>query len=114
MVVVCWLVVEHPSNMLVYLRDRSAHTICLFCHTEMEVANQTLHLTQSEYPDPGPTSPSAYPIVPGVCQGSHWSTNFKVTGMTRPGKRSMAGGGMEPRSADLGADPLCYVYTGCN
>ena len=46
------------------------------CHTEMEAADQTFHLTQSQYTDIGPTSPSADPITPGACQGSHWSANF--------------------------------------
>ena len=46
------------------------------CHTEKEVADQTFHLTQSQYTDTGPTSPSADPITPGAWQGSHWSANF--------------------------------------
>ena len=55
------------------------------CHTEK------LHIklstsTQSRYTDTGPTSPSTDPITPGVWQGSHWTANFEVTGMTRPGK----------------------------
>ena len=45
------------------------------CHTEIEVADPTFHLTQSQYTDTGPTSPSADPITPGVWQGSHWSAN---------------------------------------
>ena len=45
------------------------------CHTEIEVADQTFHLTQSHYTDTGPTSPSADPITPGAWQGSHWSAN---------------------------------------
>ena len=56
------------------------------CHTEIEVADQTLHLIQSQYTDTGPTSPSTDPITPGAWQGSHWSANFEVTGMTRHGK----------------------------
>ena len=35
------------------------------CHTEIEVADQTFYLTQSQYTDTGPTSPSADPITPG-------------------------------------------------
>ena len=46
------------------------------CHTEVEVADQTFYLTQSQYTDTGPTSPSADPITPGAWQGSHWSVNF--------------------------------------
>ena len=49
---------------------------CTCCHTEIEVADQTSHLTQSQYTDTGPTSPSADPITPGAWQGSHWSANF--------------------------------------
>ena len=46
------------------------------CHTEIEVADQTFYLTQSQYTDTRPTSPSADPIMPGAWQGSHWSANF--------------------------------------
>ena len=46
------------------------------CHTEIEVADQTFHLTQSQYTDTGPTSPSTDPITPGDWQGSLWSVNF--------------------------------------
>ena len=49
---------------------------CTCCHTEIEVADQTFHLTQSQYTDIGPTSPSADPIMPGAWQGSHWCANF--------------------------------------
>ena len=56
------------------------------CHTEIQVADQAFYLTQSQYTDTRPTSPSADPITPGAWQGSHWSANFEVTGMTRPEK----------------------------
>ena len=49
---------------------------CTCCHTEIEVADQTFRLTQSQYTDTGPTSPSTDPITPGAWQGSHWSTNI--------------------------------------
>ena len=52
--------------MLVYLRDGSAQTIFTCCHTEVEVADQTFYLTQSQYTDTGPTSPSTDPIMPGA------------------------------------------------
>ena len=54
------------------------------CHTVLEVADQTSYLTQSQYADTGPASPSADLTLPGAWQGSHWSANFSVTGMTRP------------------------------
>ena len=41
------------------------------CHTEIEVADPTFYLTQSQYTDTGPTSPSADPTTPGSWQGSH-------------------------------------------
>ena len=62
------------------------------CHTEIDVADQTFYLTQSQYTDTGLTSPSADPITPGAWQGSHWSANFSVTGMTRPRKNPDASG----------------------
>ena len=46
------------------------------CHTEIEVADQTFCLTQSQYTDTGPTSLSADPTMPGAWLGSHWSANF--------------------------------------
>ena len=46
------------------------------CHTEIELADPTFYLTQSQYTDTGLTSPSADPIMPGAWQGSHWSANF--------------------------------------
>ena len=46
------------------------------CHTEIEVADPTFYLTQSQYTDTWPTSPSADPILPGAWQGSHWRANF--------------------------------------
>ena len=46
------------------------------CHTEIEVADPTFYLTQSQYTDTGPTSPSADPITPGAWQDSHWSASF--------------------------------------
>ena len=65
---------------------------CTCCHTEIEVADQTFCLTQSQYTDTGPISPSADPRTPGAWQGSHWSANFEVTGMTRPRKNPGASG----------------------
>ena len=65
---------------------------CTCCHTEIEVADQTFHLTQPLYIDTEPTSPSTDPIMPGAWQGSHWSANFEVTGMTRPWNNPGASG----------------------
>ena len=62
------------------------------CHTEIEVADQTFYLIQSQYTDTGPTSPSADPITPGAWQGNHKRANFEVTGMTPPRKNPGASG----------------------
>ena len=68
-----------PSNMLVYLRDGSAQTI-LCCHTEIELADQTIYLAQSEYTDTWPTSPSADTIAPGrVATGTQISKSLSMT-----------------------------------
>ena len=89
----CWLVgcltsQQHASVS----RGRICSDNCTCYHTEIEVADQTFHLTQSQYTDTGPTSPSADPIWPGAWQGNHWSANFSVTGMTRPRKNPGASG----------------------
>ena len=74
---VCWLVGCLTSQQQASV---SQGRICTdnftCCHTEIEVADQTFYLTQSQYTDTGPTSPSADPITPGAWQGSHWSANF--------------------------------------
>ena len=77
------------------------------CHTEIEVADPTFYLTQSQYTDTGPTSPSTDPITPGAWQGSHWSANFEVTGMTRSTpKKSRRKRDSNPGSSALEADAL--------
>ena len=73
------------------------------CHAEIEVADQTFHLTQSQYTDTGPTSPSADPITPGAWQGSHRSANFSVTGMTKKSRRKRDS---NPGSSVLEVDAL--------
>ena len=73
---------------------------CTCRHSEIEVADQTFHLTQSQYTDTGPTSPSADSITPGAWKGSHWSANFEVTGMTRP-KKNPGTSGIRTRNLPL-------------
>ena len=48
-------------------------------HTEIEVADYTFYLTQSQCIDTGGTGPSADPITPGAWQDSHWITNYLST-----------------------------------
>ena len=75
------------------------------CHTEIEVADQTFHLTQSQYTDTGTTSPSTDPITPGAWQGttgvpilSHW---YDLTSEKSRRKRESS-----PGSSALEADAL--------
>ena len=62
------------------------------CHTEIEVADQTVHLAQSQYTDTGPINPSTDHITPGPWQGSHWIANFDVSCTIRPQKNPVASG----------------------
>ena len=57
-------------------QGRICSDIFTCCPTETEVADQTFHLTQSQYTDTRPTSPSTDPIPPGTWQCSHWSAHF--------------------------------------
>ena len=66
-------------------------------HTEVEAADQTFYLTQSQYTDTRPISPSTDPKTQGTWLGSHWIANSQVTSMTRPGKIRTAQAGFEPR-----------------
>ena len=72
----------------------SDHFTC--CHTDIQVADQTFYLTQSQYTDTGPTSPSADPITPGAWQGSHWSANFLSHWYDSTPKKIPAPAGFEP------------------
>ena len=75
--IVCWLVACLTSQQHASVsqgRICSHNFTC--CHTEIEVADPTFYLTQSQYTDTWPTSPNADPITPGAWQGSHWSANL--------------------------------------
>ena len=87
-VFVCWVGCLTSQKHAIVSRGRICSGSFTCCHTEIEVADQTFHLTQSQYTDTGQTSPSADHLMPGAWQGSHWSANFEVTGITRPGKKS--------------------------
>ena len=79
---------------------------CMCCHTEIEGANPTFYLTQSQYTDTGPTSPSADPITPGALQGSHWSANFLSHWYDSTPKKSRRKRNSNPESSALEADAL--------
>ena len=70
-----WLL-NIPATSYSVSQGRNCSDNFTCCHTEIQVADQTFYLTQSQYTDTGPTSPSADPIMPGAWQGSHWSANF--------------------------------------
>ena len=71
---VCWLLNIPATCKCISWTDLLRQFTC--CHTEIEAAHQTFHLTHSQYTDIGPTIPSANPMTPGAWQGSHWSTSF--------------------------------------
>ena len=88
---VCWLL-NVPQQHANVSQGRICSDNFTCCHTEIEVADQTFYLTQPQYTDAGPTSPSTDPITPDACQGNYWSANFEVTSMTRPRKNPGASG----------------------
>ena len=71
------------------LRDRSAQTVAHAADLTTEAVYQPRYLTQSQWTDSRPTSPSTDPIAPGAWHGRHHNTDFEVTGMSWLG----AGGG---------------------
>ena len=76
---------------------------CTCCHTEIELADQTCYLTQSQYADTGPTSPSTDPIAPG------WPLERQLLSRwcdSARNKRSTSKAGTEPGSAAVSADAL--------
>ena len=84
----CLLVAQHPSNMLVYLRDGSAHN-CMSCHMKKEVADQTFYLTQSQYTDTKPTRTGADPTTLGTCRVATGVPIFKSLEGLDPEKSQM-------------------------
>ena len=83
LLVACLTFQQHPS--VSEGRIFSDNYTC--CHIKIEVADQTFYLSQSPHTDTGPTKPRADRITPGAWLGSHWSTNFRATGMTPRRKR---------------------------
>ena len=84
------------------------------CHTEIEVADPTFYLTQSQYIDTGPTSPSADPISPGAWQGSHWECQCLSHWYDSTSKKSRRKRDSNPRSSALEADALPLGQRGGN
>ena len=65
---VCWLL-NVPATCYSVSQGRICSDNFTCCHTDIEVADQTSYLTQSQYTDTGPASPSADPITPGTWKG---------------------------------------------
>ena len=88
--------------MRVYLKDGSAQTI----QHETEIADQNFHLTQSQYTDTGPTSPSTDPITLGAWQGSHWNAKFLSHWYDSAPEKSRRKRDSNPESSALEVDTL--------
>ena len=80
---VCRVMLQQHASVC---QGRICSNKCMCCHFEIEVPDQTFYLTQSQYTDTRPTSPSADPMTSGARQGRHWSAGFQVTGISRPEK----------------------------
>ena len=79
--------------MLVYLRGRICSDKFTSCHTEIQIADQTFYLTQSQCTDTGSTSPSDDSITPGKqpleCQFvRHWYDSTQKNPMAQAGIES--------------------------
>ena len=72
---ICLFVYCPSNNCASVSQGRTCSDNFTCCHTETEVADQTFHLTQSQYTDTGHTSLSTDLISPGAWQGSHRSAN---------------------------------------
>ena len=57
-------------------REQICSDNCTYCLTEIEVADQTFDLSQSQHTDNCPIGPSADPITPGAWRCSHWSRSL--------------------------------------
>ena len=78
------------------------------CQTEIEVAEPTFHLTQSQYTDTGPTSPSG-PQVPGrVATGVPILRSLAWFDPEKPQRKR----GSNPGSSALEADTLTTMWSG--
>ena len=83
----CWLL-ERTSDVLVYLRKDLLRHLYVLPH--WEIADWTFYLTQAQYTDTGPTSPSTDPISSGAWLGSHSGECQSLSHWydCRPGKKS--------------------------
>ena len=96
----CWLLSAPETCWRIPVTDLLENCTC--CHTRIEVADQTSYLTQSQYTDTAPTSPSTDPITSGTWQGSYYSTSYWYD--STGGKSPTGKAGFDPGSATLEAD----------
>ena len=76
---VCWLLACLTSQQHTSVsQGRICSDSFTCCHIEIEVADQTFHLTKSQYT--GPTSPSTDPITPGAWQAGFEPHIFRSRG----------------------------------
>ena len=99
----CLLDAERPSYTVENLREGSAQTIVLAASLRQKLPFK-ICLIHSTYTDTGPTGPSSDPVTPGAWQGSQWSANVYVTGMTM--KNLVRKREWNPGAAALGAGAL--------
>ena len=59
------------------------------CHNDSEVADHTCYLIQSQYIDPGPTSPGTDPVEPDVQHGTQKSFSFNLLLILDPEQREV-------------------------
>ena len=106
---VCWLVGCLTSQQQASVsQGRICTDNVTCCHTEIQVADHTFYLTQSQYTDTGPTSPSSDPITPGAWQGSHWSANFESHWYDSTPEKSRRKRDLNPGPSALEADALTH------
>ena len=74
LLVVAWLKFQQHASVS---QGRICSDNCTCCHTETEVAAQNICLTQSQYTDTGPTSPSANPRQPGA-ESTEWQGSYSI------------------------------------
>ena len=71
----CWLLALRPRNMLVYLTDRSVQTMVRAAITRYKLQSK-LSVSSSHIYWHRANQSQRWPMMPGSCQGSHWTANF--------------------------------------
>ena len=97
-------------------RWRGGGMFCVFvgwsAQTIVRAANQTFYLTQSQYTDTGPTSPSADPTTPGATH-THWYDSTPAPAGFEPGIFRSRGGRLNHLANEAvwgGMNKLCSCF----